>query len=79
MWACLKGEFVVSPPAFWVMEVGLATGSNMFEMLNPRTDGHTLIQKQKESYCYSLILTWITGLGTPAAAEAESCSAAFLP
>lgn len=61
------------------MEIGLATGSNMFEMLNSRTDGHTHIQKQKESYCYSLILTRITGLDTPAAAEAESCSAVFLP
>lgn len=79
MWACVKGEFVLSPPAFWVMEIGLATGSNMFEMLNSRTDGHTHIQKQKESYCYSLILTRITGLDTPAAAEAESCSAVFLP
>lgn len=63
---------MVSPPAFWVMEVGLATGSNMFEMPNPRTDGHTHFQRQKERYCCSLILPQITGLDTPAAAEAES-------
>lgn len=47
MWACLKEEFVVSPPAFWVMDFGLATGSNMFEMPNPRTDEHTHIQRQR--------------------------------
>lgn len=42
--------------ALRVTEVGLAAGSNIFEMLSPRTDGHTHIEREKEKK-WLLLLT----------------------